>query len=109
MNVQGQRAAIENQLVVPSDAVAVHQGRARIHGHGAEHLQSACRFALVEWRGAEVDDHVDPLAGQFFNWIPVVDILANGDAEPTAIPCDRFAGFAGLKIASLVKNIIGRQ
>ena len=53
--IHNHRVAVENELVVAADGVAIHHGHVGLAGDIAEHFPAALRLPKMKGRGAEVD------------------------------------------------------
>src|SRR5690606_24093978 len=111
--------AVEDQLVVPADQIAVRDGNAVLRGKGAQHLEPALRFSEEDRRGAEVQDDLGALGNEGFNRREVVkpagqvargpDVLADCDAYGLPGDCDGANGGCRLKIAVFVEGVVARE
>ena len=114
-----ERVAVENQLVVAADRVAIKKWHAVASGLPPDHLSPQSRLSDLKRRRAQVHDGrrsrrhevVDRIArveppGEVFR---SPDILANRHPDPVAADLDRHRSRPRLKIPRLVENIVGRQ
>ena len=115
----GEGIAVEDELVVSADGVAVRDGDAVRACAGGEHFEAAARLADFEGRGAEIEDHFCALRGEGGEGIAVVerarevfaapDVFADRHAAADAGDFDGLVFFRRLEVAGLVEDIVCGQ
>ncbi len=114
VGVEGERAAVEHQLVLAADLVDVHQRGVRVGGPGGEHPLAVRRLAEVVGRGVDVDGELGA-AGGLFGERPVgaPDVLADADAHLDAtdeVELHRVGLVPRREVASLVEDgVVGQE
>ena len=113
-------AAVEHQLVVAADEVAVNQRAAALGRELREQHVPAVLLAEAPRRGGEVEQQFRAGGGQFLGGTAVVaavvqehlvvpDVLADGDAHLGAEDLHRRVIGRRLEVAILVEHVVGRQ
>ena len=118
-SIYGNRVAVEHELIVPADGVAVANRTTVGDGERAHHLATHGRLVQREWRSAQVYNDLGAFFDQATHRLDVVerarqimfgpDIFTNGDAH--FLPRNQ----VGLPVATrfeitiFVKNVIGWQ
>ena len=104
------RAAVEDQVVLSADEVAIEREHGVVGGASGEHLLALLRLAGVERGAVDVDD--DFCAGQalvLHRTGGVPDVLANRYADPRAGDVEELHALAGTEVARLVEDAVVRQ
>ncbi len=108
--VEDHAAAVEDQLILPADEIHVGDDAAGVGGARGKHTLARGLLAHVEGGGAEVEQHLGAgicLDRRRAAGIP--DILADVDADDHAVDHEDRRALAGLEVAVLVEDAIGRQ
>ena len=118
--VEGQARAVEEQLVVATDGVAIDERSADLRDEAGEHLHAEPIFAEVPGRSGDVEknlraslDELTRGVAQVAALVPkrfvVPDILADRQADFASVEIDGGVFLSRLKIAVLVEDIVGRE
>jgi hypothetical protein len=120
LRVKDQAAAVEDQLVIAADGIAVKQRALRLGGQAGEHLVPHAILAEVPGRGGDIEDDAGTLAGEVQRGIARVTALppeilviphvfADGEADLDAVELDRRVPGGRLEITVLIKHIVSGQ
>ena len=114
LGVEGQRAAVEHQLVLAADLVDVHQRRVAVGGTGGEHPLPVGGLAGVVRRGVDVDGELGAAVSlDEERTIRAPDVLTDADADVDAaddVQLERVGHVAGHEVAGLVEHgVVGQQ
>ena len=74
--VNYKRIAIENELIIPPDGIAIEKWNPVPQSQFGYHCAPESRLTDRKWRGAEVKNDRDPLAYESFNRVAVIQIVA---------------------------------
>ncbi len=113
-------AAVEDQLVVAADGVAIDHGHGEVAGEGGDDAFAQVSLARIPGTGGEVDQEVDALAAEQGDGVHLVqalvagglvgpDVLADGHADAEAGVVHDGGGLGGLEVAVLVKHVVGGE
>ena len=118
--VEGGRRAVEDEVVVAADEVAVHERHARAAGDALHHAPPQAVLPEGPGRGGDVDVEVEPERAQLRHRIGVVerplpeglvvpDVLADGDRDAAAGDAQHERAPSRLDVAALVEDVVRRQ
>ena len=112
--VEGQRAAVEHQLVLTADLVDVDERRVAVGRPRGEHPLAVGGLASVVRRGVDVDGELGTAVGLHGERsIGAPDVLADADADVDATDheqLERIGLVAGSEVAGLVEHrVVGQQ
>ena len=113
-------AAVEDQLVVPADEIAVHHRATALGRELREQHVPAVLLAEVPRRGGEIEQQFRSGVGEFVGGTAVVaavvqehlvipDVFANGDTHFCAENFHRRVAGRRLEVAVLVEHVVSRQ
>jgi hypothetical protein len=118
-SVYGDRISIEDELIVPTNRIAIADRPligARLR---RDHLEPTCRRPKAKWGRAQVQNDLCPLLHQTAHRFDVVkrsrqiivrpNIFTDGDTNFFAIELERLDATGRFEIAVLVENVVSRQ
>src|SRR6185436_20324835 len=114
-----ERVAVEYQLIIPPDRIAIDD-RYMIGGcDGCQHLGAPLRFAEGKWRGAEIENEFRAGTNQSRNRGRAVksagkvlfrpNVFANGDAAADPGNFDHRWPESGLEIPVFIEHVVSRE
>jgi len=114
LGVDGERVAVEEQLIVAADEVAKRHRNLVAPRVSGDERDPAIRLALLERRRAEIHDHVRAGRRELRNRIALVSrrrprVLADRDADLVAPDLDRGGGLRPGEPAALVEHVVVGQ
>lgn len=116
----GDAAAIEDELVVATNGVAIHGGASAALGGVLHERLASFVLTFVPRAGREVEQEVDLLLGEHANRIVAIaaagghdgvvpNVLADGETDFEAVPFVDSGGFGGLEVAFFVEDVVARK
>ena len=114
LGVEGERAAVEDELVLAADLVDVDQRRVGVGGAGGQHPLAVGRLAAVVRRGVDVDRQLGAAVGLHGErTVGAPHVLADADADLDAadlVQLERIGLVAGREVAGLVEDgVVGQE
>jgi hypothetical protein len=107
--VEGEGAAVEDQLVLPAHQVAVHHRQAGVGDALAQHLVAQALLVHVEGRGVEHQQQLGTGPAGHVGGAGFPHVGADVDAHPHALEFEHAGLMAGLEVALLVEDLVVGQ
>ena len=103
-------AAVEDQVILAADEVAVERQHGIVGGARGQHLLALPGFARVEWRAVDVDDHLRPSQALILHGAGgIPDVFADGHADPRVTDLEELHARSGPEVAGLVEDAVVGQ
>ena len=118
--IQGQAAAVEDELVITPHLVDIDQGNPVFPGVVLEQAVAQLLFAHLKGRGGNINEHRGPLPGLDLDGVQGIEpaepqlrivpgVFADGDPQEFVFEGDNLHLSGGIEMPGLIEDVVGGQ